>query len=45
MIGTSLPAPGYGLVKNAMKNVPKVMPDAWLYPSPAPTNTMQYFFE
>ncbi len=45
VIGLSLPANGYGIVKNNFKNVPKSFPGAWLYPSPAPTNTMQYYFE
>jgi peptide/nickel transport system substrate-binding protein len=30
-------------VKNNFHNVPKSMPGSWLYPNPAPTNTVQYF--
>ena len=40
-----LPAPGYGIAKNNFKNVPTTMPNAWLYPTPAPTNPAQYYFE
>lgn len=45
VIGTSLPAPGYGIAKNNFKNVPASMPGAWLYPNPAPTNPCQYYIE
>jgi peptide/nickel transport system substrate-binding protein len=45
LIGISLPTNGYGLVKNNMKNVPKSMPGAWLWPTPNPSNPPQYFFE
>ncbi len=44
-IGISLPTQGYGIVKNNFHNVPAVMPNAWLYPHPAPTNPEQYFVE
>ncbi|MGN6673845.1 MAG: ABC transporter substrate-binding protein [Thermomicrobiales bacterium] len=44
VIGISLPSSGYAIVKNNFKNVPKEMPDAWLYPTPAPTNPEQYYF-
>lgn len=44
-IGISLPAPGYGIVKNAFHNVPASMPDATVYPTPGPTNPAQYFFD
>lgn len=44
-IGISLPAPGYGIVKNTMKNVPASMFDATVYPTPGPSNTCQYFFD
>jgi peptide/nickel transport system substrate-binding protein len=44
-IGTSLPSDGYGIVKNNFYNVPAVMPAAWSYPHPAPTNPEQYFLE
>ena len=42
-IGMSLPANTWGLAKNNFHNVPKSMPDAWLYPSPGPTDPPQYF--
>jgi ABC-type transport system substrate-binding protein len=45
VIGITLPSSGYAIVKNNFKNVPKEMPDAWLYPTPAPTNPEQYYFE
>jgi peptide/nickel transport system substrate-binding protein len=45
-IGISLPANGYGIVKNNFHNVPKSLPNAGLpYPNPAPTNPCQYFIE
>jgi peptide/nickel transport system substrate-binding protein len=44
-IGILLPGPGYGIVKNNFKNVLEPMPDAYLYPSPGPTNPEQYYFE
>lgn len=42
-LGISLPAPGYGIVKNNFKNVPASFPNAYLYPHPAPTNPEQYY--
>jgi ABC-type transport system substrate-binding protein len=42
-LGISLPAPGYGIVKNNFKNVPPSFANAWLYPHPAPTNPEQYY--
>ena len=44
-IGIALPAPGYGIVKNNVRNVPKELPGSWLYPNPGPTNPEQYSFE
>src|SRR5690606_1961240 len=38
VIGISLPANGYGIVSNRMQNVPDTILNAYLYPSPAPTN-------
>jgi len=43
-IGISLPANGYGIVKNNMHNVPDTILQAYLYPSPGPTNTFTYYF-
>jgi len=45
VIGISLPAPGYGIVKNNFFNVPESMPGAWLYPNPSPANPFQFFIE
>ncbi len=44
-IGISLPAPGYGIVKDNFMNVPPSMPDSTQYPTPGPTNTEQYFID
>lgn len=44
-MGLALPGPGYGIVKNTMHNVPASMPDAFLYPTPGPTNPEQYYFD
>ncbi|MGD8836513.1 MAG: ABC transporter substrate-binding protein, partial [Desulfobacteraceae bacterium] len=45
LIGIARPGRGYGIVKNNFKNVPGLMPAAWTYPDPAPTNPAQYFIE
>jgi peptide/nickel transport system substrate-binding protein len=44
-IGVSLPAMGFGIKKVNLKNVPAIMPGAWLYPNPAPSKPETYFFE
>lgn len=44
VMGVSLPPVRYGLYRKEMGNVPAVMPAAWSYPTPAPTNPAQYFF-
>jgi peptide/nickel transport system substrate-binding protein len=44
-IGISLPAPGYGIRKNYVRNVPAVTFQAYLHPTPAPTNTTTYWFD
>ena len=44
-IGITLPAPGYGIVKNGFHNVLSPMPGAWLYPNPAPANPEQFWIE
>jgi len=44
-IGIATQPPGYGLVKNNFFNVPDSMPQAGLYPNPAPTQPEQYFIE
>lgn len=36
--------PGYkALARRDFRNVPRSMPEAWAYPTPAPSNTAQYF--
>jgi ABC-type transport system substrate-binding protein len=42
-IGTVLPANGYGIVSDRFHNVPARMVDAFVYPTPGPTNPEQYF--
>lgn len=44
-IGISLPAPGYGIRKNYMRNVPASTFQAYLYPTPSPTNTHTFWFD
>lgn len=44
-IGVSLPDKGYGIVRNNFHNVPAVMPSAFTFPNPAPTNPFQYFID
>jgi peptide/nickel transport system substrate-binding protein len=44
-IGVCLPAPGYGIRKNYVRNVPEVTFNAYLYPTPAPSNTHTYWFD
>jgi peptide/nickel transport system substrate-binding protein len=43
VIGLTSAPPGYGIVKNNFHNVPALMPGAWQYPNPAPTNPEQYW--
>jgi len=45
VIGLSSSPPGYGIVRNAMHNVPASMPGSWQYPTPAPTHPEQYWIE
>ena len=42
-IGTILMPQSYGIVKNNFHNVPKSVPQSFLYPTPGPTNPEQYF--
>ena len=44
-MGIALAGDGYGVHRTDFHNVPRVMPDAWVYPSPAPTHPCQYFIE
>ena len=43
VIGISIPADGYGIVKNNFHNVPEEMPASYIYPNPAPCNPEQFF--
>src|SRR5690606_14062734 len=45
VIGLTSAPPGYGIVANNFHNVPELMPAAWQYPTPAPTNPEQYWIE
>ena len=42
-IGTVSMLESYGIVKNNFHNVPKSVPQSFLYPTPGPTNPEQYF--
>lgn len=44
-MGISTAAPGYGIAKNAMQNVPDTIINSWSYPSPAPINTFTFFYK
>lgn len=44
-LGISLPGKSYGIAKSNFKNVPLLMPQSWAFPTPAPTNPCQYYFE
>ena len=43
VIGVARPKEVYAIVRNNFRNVPEVLPFAWIYPTPAPTNPQQYF--
>jgi ABC-type transport system substrate-binding protein len=45
VIGLVLPAVGYNVVQDSLHNVPKSVPEAWLYPDPGPTRPEQFFIE
>ncbi|KJE34639.1 ABC transporter substrate-binding protein [Thalassospira sp. HJ] len=45
VMGIALPPNRKGLVARDFHNVPKVMPAAWSYATPAPTNPSQYFIQ
>ncbi|NDL59740.1 ABC transporter substrate-binding protein [Phytoactinopolyspora mesophila] len=45
VMGINLQPEEYGVVSAALRNVPDAMPNAWDYPTPAPTNPEQYFFD
>ncbi|PKR54149.1 ABC transporter substrate-binding protein [Thalassospira marina] len=45
VMGVALPPNRKGIVANNFKNVPKVIPAAWSFATPAPTNPSQYYIE
>jgi peptide/nickel transport system substrate-binding protein len=45
VLGLATEAPGYGVVANNMRNVPKELFNSYSWPSPAPSNTVQYFYD
>lgn len=45
VMGIALPPNRKGVVAKDFRNVPKVIPAAWSYATPAPTNPSQYYIE
>ncbi len=45
LMGISLPGERKGVMAKNFRNVPKLMPWSWTYPTPAPTNPSQYYIE
>lgn len=43
VLGISTEWPGVAIASKSFANVPRVIPDSWLYPTPAPTDPSQYF--
>lgn len=44
-IGTVLEPNAFGIVTNRMRNTPKVVPNSWIYPTPAPSNPEQFWIQ
>jgi len=44
-IGTSTEADLFGIVTNRMRNTPEWLPLSWIYPTPGPWNTAQFYIE
>jgi peptide/nickel transport system substrate-binding protein len=44
-IGTVLEPLSFGIVTNRMKNTPESLPRSWIYPTPVPCNTCQFYIE
>lgn len=44
-IGVAVTPGGMGVVRSGFRNVPRSMPESWVYPTPAPTNPAQYYLE
>jgi peptide/nickel transport system substrate-binding protein len=45
VLGLTTEPLGYGVVKNNVRNVPDRMFNSYSWPTPAPTNPVQYYFE
>lgn len=45
VIGINLPGDGYYLAKNNLHNIPDTLKQAYLFPSPAPYDPFQWYFE
>jgi len=43
LVGTTAPAPFVAAVRNDFRNVPETMVISWTWPTPAPSDTCQYF--
>ncbi len=44
-IGTVLEPNAFGVVTDRMRNVPEIIPNSWIYPTPAPYNPEQFYVE
>lgn len=44
LLGTVLPAEGYGIANTRLRNVPQNQPYAWIYPQPGPMQVSQLYF-
>ena len=42
-IGTVLEPNAFGVVTNRMRNTPEIIPNSWIYPTPAPYNPEQFW--
>lgn len=45
VLGINLQPEEYATVSNRLHNVPKALPNSWVYPTPGPTNPGQYYIE
>jgi peptide/nickel transport system substrate-binding protein len=44
-IGTVLEPSAFGIVTNRMRNIPKTIPNSWIYPTPGPYNPSQFYID
>ncbi len=44
-IGIAAPATRHAVARRDFRNVPRLLWDSWLYPTPAPTNPAQYYID